>query len=389
MVSLTRIYWGLSGFFGAKFFAVGLFMPFIPVVLSAKGLSASQIAVVLAAGPIARIVAAPWLGSLSDRLSDRRHAVIAYVTLGAVCLAPLPFAASFPALFAILTLSAAFTMSALPVADALAVVSAKRHALQYGQVRLWGSIAFIAANFAGGLVLDLADADWIVLAIVASTFLTIGAAFGLPRASRQPEQSTKTTNLSPREAVAALLAVPTALWLLIAAALVQAAHAMIYGFGTLYWQAGGLSGTWIGLAWAIGVVSEIILFAVAGRFVGARVAVGFVVVGALAGVARWTLLPFAVHPTAVLALQVLHGFTFGATHLGAMRVVAEFVPERHAGGVMGLYTAVSGIVMAGAFAMSGPLYDRDPALGFWAMAGLCLLALVVTGLCRPAQTVSR
>src|SRR5262249_56937220 len=51
-----------------------------------------------------------------------------------------------------------------------------------------------------------------------------------------------------------------------AASLIQASHAVYYGFSTLDWTAAGLSGHTIGALWAIGVVAEIVVFALAGSF---------------------------------------------------------------------------------------------------------------------------
>ena len=42
--------------------------------------------------------------------------------------------------------------------------------------------------------------------------------------------------------------------------IVQATHAMIYGFGSIHWEALGYSGNVIGLFWAIGVFAEVVLF---------------------------------------------------------------------------------------------------------------------------------
>ncbi|MFX8988292.1 MFS transporter, partial [Acinetobacter baumannii] len=49
------------------------------------------------------------------------------------------------------------------------------------------------------------------------------------------------------------------------AAIMQASHAMVYSFSSLYWQARGFSGGEVGAFWAIGVVAEILMFFVSGR----------------------------------------------------------------------------------------------------------------------------
>ena len=55
---------------------------------------------------------------------------------------------------------------------------------------------------------------------------------------------------------------------LLAAALLQASHAMLYVFGTLHWLGAGVDERTVGMLWSLGVVAEIGLFFMAGRLRG-------------------------------------------------------------------------------------------------------------------------
>ena len=48
------------------------------------------------------------------------------------------------------------------------------------------------------------------------------------------------------------------------ASLIQASHALFYGFSALQWHAAGLDGTFIAALWALGVAAEIVLVRGAG-----------------------------------------------------------------------------------------------------------------------------
>ncbi|MEM1048025.1 MAG: MFS transporter [Pseudomonadota bacterium] len=375
MAALTQVYLGISTFFAVKFFAIGIFMPFFPVVLASRGLNGAEISVILAVGPLARIAAGPWLGSLSDRFQHRKHGILLYAALGTVFIAPLPFADSFTTLLIVASLSALFTMSVLPAADALAIVASKRFSLQYGHLRLWGSFAFIAANFFAGWLLDVSGPDLVVWMIVA-TFAAIAlAALALPEDGSKEAPARHALWSVP--AVRLILADRPLAAALSASVLVQGAHAMLYGFGTIYWQSLGLTGLQIGGAWGLGVVAEVVLFGLAGRITRPHAGVLLILLGALAGMLRWGATPFADTLIPILLLQVLHGLTFGATHIGAMRMIGERIPDNHAGGALGLFTAATGLAMSAGFALSGWAYDLYQGHAFWLMAGFCLLALVV------------
>ena len=76
----------------------------------------------------------------------------------------------------------------------------------------------------------------------------------------------------------------------LAAGLIQASHALYYGFATLDWQAAGLDGVTIGALWALGVIAEIALFAVADRLrVGPAILLS---IGAAGAVLRWGVMAF-------------------------------------------------------------------------------------------------
>jgi MFS transporter, PPP family, 3-phenylpropionic acid transporter len=117
---------------------------------------------------------------------------------------------------------------------------------------------------------------------------------------------------------------------------------------------------------------------------------GALVIAALAGLVRWTVMT---QSTAVLALalvQPLHGLTFALLHLACMRLLAQIVPPGLEGTAQALYGTVGiGATSAGLTLLSGVLYARIGAQGFWVMAALCALAVPLTWpLRQPADSAS-
>jgi PPP family 3-phenylpropionic acid transporter len=78
----------------------------------------------------------------------------------------------------------------------------------------------------------------------------------------------------------------------------------------------------------------------------------------------------------VLALvQPLHGLTFGAMHLAAMRVLTRLPPEQ-AATAQTLHASLGVGLASGLLTLaSGPLYAGLGGSGFWMMAVLCALSL--------------
>lgn len=106
------------------------------------------------------------------------------------------------------------------------------------------------------------------------------------------------------------------------------AHALLYSFGTLHWHSIGISPSAIGLLWAIGTGAEIFTFSFAAWPLRKFGPLNLVLIGAAAGALRWALtaldLPYAV----LVAAQLLHALSFGATHLGALYLISGAVPPR-------------------------------------------------------------
>jgi PPP family 3-phenylpropionic acid transporter len=174
-----------------------------------------------------------------------------------------------------------------------------------------------------------------------------------------------------------LLRDPAFIAVLAAASLIQASHALFYGFAAVQWRGAGLDGTVIAGLWALGVAAEIVLFAFSGRlppFFAPTVLLG---VGSLGAIARWVGMAFDPPFLALPWLMMLHALSFGATHLGALGFVARHAPAGQAATAQGYLAIATGVVMAGAMGISGVLYEAFGGLAYAAMA----LAAVAGGAC--------
>jgi len=260
----------------------------------------------------------------------------------------------------------------MPLTEAYALKGLTARGRVYGPVRLWGSAAFIVGTFAAGFAADVLPARHLIWLIVAASVLTAAAALSLsPLATGIPDRPGPS---APRES---LLRNSTVLAVITGASLIQASHAVYYGFSALAWRAQGLDGATVSALWAIGVLAEIVLFALHGRLPGFVTPIGLMLVGACAGAVRWT--GMALDPPLALLpfLQVLHACSFGATHLGALTYVARNAPPGQAATGQAYLAMALGIGMAGAIALSGWLYGSFGTAAYAAMA----LAAIAGGVC--------
>ena len=362
----------LALFYAAFFVASGLMLPFFPLWLAAKGLDAAAIGIVLAAAQFLRLGAIPAGTRLADRRGTLKGPLVAAALASVAGIALVASADGFAAILAVYVLATLVSAPILPLGDAYALKGLALRGLSYGPVRLWGSVAFMAANLGGGLMLAwLAPVNliWPILigyaAIAAAALVLIPLPQALPRTAG--------------EAGHGHLRDPAFLTVMAAASVVQASHAVYYGFSTLDWSAHGLSGARIGALWALGVAAEIVLFALSSRL-PALAPTTLIALGAAGAVLRWSAMAFDPPAALLPALQVLHALSFGATHLGTMAYLSRAAPEGSRAAAQGDVATASGVAMAAAIALSGALYLSYGSAAYAAMAVMAvvggMLALV-------------
>jgi PPP family 3-phenylpropionic acid transporter len=243
-------------------------------------------------------------------------------------------------------------------------------------MRLWGSITFIVANFAGGVLIEALGGGFAIWLIASAAALTVGAAHLLPKPERrtpsEPATRTHWRVSLPMRLVRSRLFV----LFLVAMGCVHGAHATFYTFGALHWQAQGLSAAWVGTLWAIGVTAEVILFAFSAPIVRRFSPVALIVAGAAASVLRWSVMGFNPPLALLLPLQVLHALTYGVAHLGAILFITRAVPSLGMGSAQAIYAVVAGGVVLGLVGLaSGALYESLGGGVYFLSAAVALIGL--------------
>ncbi|WP_226068578.1 3-phenylpropionate MFS transporter [Dickeya zeae] len=366
---LQSTYWLALSYF-TYFFSYGIFLPFWGGWLNGEGLSAESIGILLGAGLVARFIGSLFITPLVKdpaRLISvlRLLALLSVLTfigfwLGSAWLWLLMVMAGFNLFFAPL----------IPLTDALAATWQKQIPLDYGRVRVWGSIAFVIGSaVTGQLVAVWGHQAILVTLAVGLLSMLLGMMLRphvMPASVKRHQTHTAATPWR-------VLLRESAVWrFLLCVSLLQGAHAAYYGFSVIYWQQAGYSAAVIGYLWSLGVVAEIVVFALSKRLFGHWSASGLLILSALCSVVRWSLMGATVSLLWLIVMQILHCGTFTVCHLAAMR----FISSRHDADVLRLQAAYSALGTGGAVAVmtvvSGFLFEHLQGGTFWIMAVLVL-----------------
>ncbi len=367
----------VGAFFGALFLIYGVHLPFLPLWLEWRGLSAAEISIVVAVPFFLRIGVSPSVAFMSDR-SGRHGRSIVLLAVWSVAMAALLAQLSdfFTILLAAVGLSLAMT-TIMPLTEVIAVRGVRGHGCDYGRMRLWGSLTFVLASSVASVFIGWLGAGVVVWLILAGCLITAIMAVFLPEDHVVGVQDREGASSMSLASIRGLVLSPVFLMFLIACGSTQAAHATYYAFSAIHWSRQGLSAEVIGALWALGVIAEIGLFAWSGAVLRQFTAGALMVAGAMASVVRWTIMAFDPGVGVLVLLQLLHALTFGVTHLAAIRFISQAVDHKLSGTAQAFYATIAmGVAMGGATLASGVVYEWIGGGTFLLMAAIAAAGLV-------------
>ncbi|MFG1392524.1 MFS transporter [Xanthobacter agilis] len=359
----------LGAAFATFYLPLGIQMPYLPLWLQSRGLDPQEIGIAIAVPLVTRLFATPVLGFVSDHVGRPRATLTALAAMTVLTMGLLALARDPLVVFLVLGLIALSWHPSFALLDSYASRQARAGGADYGRSRQWGSGAFLVANVAGGLVITATGAGSVVLWMVLGQLSYLAVSLTLPELDAPPAPAPHERKRGP---------VPRALVLgVVAVALVQASHALLYAFASVHWRAEGWSLTTIGLLWATGVAAEIVLFRFGTRLMGRIGPYRLIVLGGVAALARFGVMMFDPPLALLFPLQLLHGFTFGATYLGMVEMVARGVAAHRSGAGQSLAAWTVNIFMSAATVASGPLWVAVGAKAFAVSAVLGVLGALV------------
>jgi PPP family 3-phenylpropionic acid transporter len=382
--------WRLRGFYTAFFIVAGLHLPFWPLWLANRGMDETQIGVLLAVAMLGRIAGNPIIGHLADAYGERKRPIVISALLSMAAFSMYAPADGFWQLFAVSAFFGLVWSGVMPLAESLAMMAVLRHKLQYGRIRLWGSLSFMVTAAIAGVALEGRSVELVFWAIWCAGWFVVLSSFTLPDVRPPtpipppaPAAVAGARPLSRPWPVLVLLGNRWFVLFLAVVGLAQASHAVLYAFGTIHWRAAGLGNDVIGLLWAEGVIVEIVLFAYGSRLLHRFGPLGLLLIGTAAGVVRWLAMALTDDLASLIAIQALHALTYAAAHLGAMHFIAQATRHELSATAQSLYAvSAAGVAMGLAYWIAGPLYHALHGGAFAVMAGVSLAALAGTAVLK-------
>jgi PPP family 3-phenylpropionic acid transporter len=373
--------------------ALGVFYPFIAVLLAARGVSPAGIGLVMAASSAAFSVAVPLWGHVADVILGRRRSLALAALGGAVFV----LLAGAPVPLAVVTLGfvgfSLFESAWGPLGDALAVNAITNHGREYGRIRLLSSIGFaVVATLAGFLYNVTGYGPSFVLCALLAGLLAVAALFA-PDVERADLAAVGGKRTRGGSFVVALRIQPRLRPVLLSLLLVHIG--MIAGFTYLPLRLLELGGgpSDVALLASISAFAEIPAMLVAGA-IATRIGIRGLMAGSIflyaTCFASWVVLD---SPLLIVATRIGTGFAFAGLWVGSVLTMAVLLPPRLQATGQGLYQLTGfGIAAIVANIAGGLIFGAFGSAVLFAIATvLAVLAgvLAIAVFPRTGETVAR
>lgn len=380
----------------------GVWLPVLAGYLSADvsagglGFTGSQVGLILGLAVSIGAVTAPFLaGQVADRYLNAERALAALLVIGGVAIFLMGSTKAFAPFLGLAIVYSLAYMPTLSLTNSICFQNLPDESREkdFPRIRLWGTVGWIVASNAFGLLwLNLDDkaantariADALRVSGIASFVYAAFALFVLPKTPpkknvENPLAFLKAFSLltHPGFLTVTLIALPVSM-------IHQAYFLRMFPYLT---DVVGFSQKWAPGIMTIGQFSEIAFLAALGILIKKLGYKGVLVLGAAAYGLRFGLFAVAPNPVVVALLQALHGLCYGCFFAGSYLYVERVAPPdvRHsAQTVFGIVILGLGPVLSafynGAFDASAGAKPPDYQPFWLAQAGIAIGAAVLLAL---------
>lgn len=372
----------LSGFYFFYFTLFGAVIPYISLYYQSLGMTAIQIGQLMAVFVGTKIVAPNLLGWLADKTGKTVYWLrwMGFLTL--VSATGFIFLNSFFGLLLTVFFFSFFFHAALPLFESYTFLTLAGFKERYGQIRLWGSVGFIAAVLGVGWQLQASASDayqiypfvlWMISLVV---FLSM---FWVKDFSSSDSNSTQES-----KQVLGFLSIVRRPWvisLLLVGVLAQFSHGAYYSFYSIFLEEHGYDQTAIAWLWSIGVIAEIFVFFFMPWLFRSFSVKALLLLSLLLTLLRWMMIPVVGDMLILLILaQTFHAASYGLFHAAAIHLIDEHFHGTNQSRGQAIYASTShgfggglGMLVAGYAWQSG-----GASLAFGISAVSIVLALFIT-----------
>lgn len=353
---------------------------FLALFFQDKGLTGSQIGVLLGASSIVGLFAGPFWSSVADA-SHRHRLVLSAAILGNVIAISLyPFFNLFPVFLLLVIMAALFGGPVISMVDnaAMSMLGAER--AMYGRVRLGGTIGWGVMAALMGVIVERYGLRWNFL--IYAAFMLLGLLVA-QRLHFRPRPADGTASGSLRQ----LLSDRKWIVFLTIVFIAGSGLAAVQAYYFIYLESIGTSPTWMGLAITIATVAEFPALFFADRLMRRLGPRGLLTLGLAATALRCLLYGMIGVPWMALAAQVSQAVTFPILLVAGVSYADQNAPPGMGATAQSIFTsAFLGVGFAAGGFFGGVMMDYIGVRPMFLVFGtLIMLAALIFSLVQRRE----
>ena len=358
--------WIIRSQYFLYFGVFGFYLPYFNLYCYHLGFSGTQIGSLSAFRSLVLVISPLLLGALADRFRIRRPIYI-FCNMAATFIWLFYFTTvEFWPMMAITVVHGIFFAPIISFLEAFTIDVLSHEKKSYGRIRAWGSVAFITSVVVLGRLIDLFHISMILTLIFCGSLIQAFAALRIPKIAPPLKESASS-------AAEPLTQRPLLIFLL-CGFLMLVSHGAYYGFFSIHLENLGYSNTFIGLAWALASIAEILVMINSARIFKRFSLEKVLIFSFLVAVLRWVILFFVHSPVLILFSQCLHAVTYGTFHMASILYIDHLTADKSKTLGQAVNNAVQyGLGLMIGFLLNGYLYERTGSSTLFIVSGLIAL----------------
>lgn len=309
----------------------GAWLPLLGLYLSETlKFSGGEAAWIFATPAVASVFALFVGGQIADRYLSGEKVLLICHTIGGVLMFAMAMQTTFGAFFALMLLYQLVYVPTLSVTNSIAFHNLTGREREFGRVRLFGTIGWMAASLPFFFILkgktgaELEAARGAIFTVSGlASFALAAFSFALPKT---PPQKTSAGTAAPLKALK-LLAVPAFAVLFVVTLMDAMVHQAYFQFTGTFLAKAGLAENVIMLAMSIGQAAEIVTMATLAFFLKRLGWRKIMIFGILGHAARFFIFAVGDPLSLMIAINILHGFCYAFFFASVYIFVDEYFPR--------------------------------------------------------------
>jgi len=348
------------------FGVMGISLPYFNLYCYHINLSGFEIGILSATRSLTMILFPIMWGIIADRFNARRPIYILCNFISAGIWAFYLYTDNFQAMLLITICYGFFFTPLISFLEAFTMDMLAGEKKSYGRIRVWGTISFVLVTTLLGVLIDYFPIKIIIILILAGSLIQALISTRISgTVSRRDLNKCKVKKFLNKRL----------LLFLFCGFLMLMSHGAYYCFFSIHLERLGYGNTFIGVAWALASVSEILVMVNSDRIFSHISLEKVLLFSFIAATLRWLMLYSTESPYLILFSQIFHAITYGTFHMASILYIDILTDDFSKTFGQAINNAVSyGLGMMVGFFLSGYLYEKTGSSSLFLMSSFIALS---------------